>query len=67
MMPFLDGHQVLQTLKQMTATGTIPFVFLTAKSHKTDAEFGLALGANDYLTKPYTAADLLNVVSRLLN
>ncbi|MGG6293125.1 response regulator transcription factor [Leptolyngbya sp. AN02str] len=67
MMPLLDGHQVLQALKQATTTATIPFVFLTAKSHKTDTELGLALGANDYLTKPYTAADLLNVVSRLLN
>lgn len=66
MMPLLDGHQVLQSLKQTSMTASIPFVFLTAKSHKTDKEFGRSLGADDYLTKPYVAAELLEVITRLL-
>ncbi len=66
MMPHVDGHTVLQTLKQDAVTATIPFIFLTARTHQTDLASGLALGANAYLSKPYSAADLLTVVERLL-
>jgi DNA-binding NarL/FixJ family response regulator len=66
MMPDLDGHGVLQALRDDPATVTIPFIFLTAKGEKGDVRDGMNLGADDYLTKPVTKADLLNAVrSRL--
>ncbi|MDX2231598.1 MAG: response regulator [Leptolyngbyaceae cyanobacterium bins.349] len=66
MMPLLDGYQVLQALKQDAATATIPFVFLTAKSRLADIECGLAIGADAYLTKPYTATEFLSVITQLI-
>jgi ABC-2 type transport system ATP-binding protein len=66
MMPQLDGHGVLQALRDDPATAGIPFIFLTAKGDKRDLRAGMNLGADDYLTKPVTVSDLLNaVVARL--
>jgi len=66
MMPELDGHGVLQALREDAATVTIPFIFLTAKGEKGDVRDGMNLGADDYLTKPVAKADLLKAVrSRL--
>jgi two-component system, sensor histidine kinase and response regulator len=63
MMPELDGHDVIKTLRQDRLTATIPFIFLTAKSDKTDFREGMELGADDYLTKPFTRADLLGAIA----
>ncbi len=66
MMPKLDGHGVLQALREDPSTAGIPFIFLTAKGEKGDVRSGMNLGADDYLTKPVAKADLLNAVrSRL--
>lgn len=66
MMPELDGYGVLTTLRQEPATATIPFIFLTAKSAKADFRQGMDMGADDYLTKPFTRAELLSaIVNRL--
>ncbi|MBD1829528.1 EAL domain-containing response regulator [Microcoleus vaginatus GB1-A2] len=66
-MPELDGHDVLRTLRQNSLAATIPFIFLTAQSDKTDFRRGMELGADDYLTKPFTKAELLGAIaSRLL-
>jgi len=66
MMPGLDGYGVLQELRRDSETATIPFIFLTAKTEKSAIRQGMDLGANDYLTKPFTAKELLDaVVSRL--
>jgi DNA-binding NarL/FixJ family response regulator len=66
MMPELDGHGVLQALRDDAATASIPFIFLTAKGEKIDVRSGMNLGADDYLTKPVAKADLLNAIrSRL--
>ncbi|HSU54202.1 MAG TPA: response regulator transcription factor, partial [Candidatus Dormibacteraeota bacterium] len=62
MMPELDGHAVLRTLRSEKATATIPFIFLTAKGEKTDQRAGMNLGADDYLTKPVERTDLLDSV-----
>jgi len=59
MMPELDGHGVLRTLRSEKATATIPFIFLTAKGEKIDQRTGMNLGADDYLTKPVARTDLL--------
>jgi len=66
MMPNIDGYEVLKKLNLQAATATIPFVFLTARTAKSDVRKGMNLGADDYLTKPFTRSELLNaVVSRL--
>jgi DNA-binding NarL/FixJ family response regulator len=66
MMPELDGHGVLQALRQDRITAAIPFIFLTAKGEKTEVRAGMNLGADDYLTKPATASDLLCAVAARL-
>jgi len=62
-MPQLDGYEVLRTLRQHTATAAIPFIFLTARGAKTDFRYGMVLGADDYLTKPCDANELLTAIN----
>ncbi len=67
MMPVLDGYGVLQILNtnpQLTGT---PFIFLTAKTERTDLRKGMDLGADDYLMKPFDESDLLRVIEARLN
>ncbi|MBW4561781.1 MAG: EAL domain-containing response regulator [Mojavia pulchra JT2-VF2] len=66
MMPELDGYGVLSTLRQDPLTATIPFIFLTAKSAKADFRQGMDMGADDYLTKPFTRAELLSAIMNRL-
>jgi DNA-binding response OmpR family regulator len=61
-MPELDGFGVLTALRSDATTVTIPFMFLTAKAAKADLSHGLELGANAYLTKPFTIAELLEAI-----
>ncbi|MGL5083387.1 MAG: hybrid sensor histidine kinase/response regulator [Microcoleaceae cyanobacterium] len=63
MMPELNGYDVLAALRENQATATIPFIFLTAKSTKSDLRQGMDSGADDYLTKPFTRKELLNAIS----
>ena len=66
MMPEIDGYGVLKALRQEPLTATIPFIFLTAKSAKSDFRQGMDMGADDYLTKPFTRAELLSaIINRL--
>src|SRR6478609_1720835 len=62
MMPELDGYGVLHILSKSEETAGIPFIFLTAKTEKTDIRKGMNLGADDYLTKPFDDTDLLNAI-----
>lgn len=62
MMPELDGYSVLHLLSKETETAGIPFIFLTAKSEKSDIRQGMNMGADDFLTKPFHDIDLLNAV-----
>ncbi|NNE29646.1 MAG: response regulator [Saprospiraceae bacterium] len=66
MMPELDGLGVLKILGQNASTASIPFIFLTAKTEKEDFRKGMELGADDYLTKPFKSADLLEAINRRL-
>ncbi|MBD2518996.1 EAL domain-containing response regulator [Nostoc sp. FACHB-973] len=66
MMPELDGYGVLTALRQDPTTATIPFIFLTAKSAKSDFRRGMDLGADDYVTKPFTRAELLSAIMNRL-
>jgi CRP/FNR family transcriptional regulator, polysaccharide utilization system transcription regulator len=62
MMPILDGYGTLSILQRKTQTADIPFIFLTAKSEKVDFRYGMNLGADDYITKPFENQELLKVV-----
>lgn len=62
MMPQLGGFEVLEILQQNTATAIIPFIFLTAKTERSDFRQGMRLGADDYLTKPFTRVELLETI-----
>ena len=62
MMPVLDGYGVLHLLSKNEETSGIPFIFLTAKSEKSDFRKAMELGADDYLTKPFDGTELLNSV-----
>lgn len=66
MMPELDGYGVLHILNKNTETAGIPFIFLTAKTEKTDIRKGMNLGADDYLTKPFDDTELLNAIEARL-
>ena len=63
MMPLLDGYGVLRGLSNNPITKNIPFIFVTAKSDKSDFRIGMDLGADDYLTKPFNGNDLLSLVN----
>lgn len=62
MMPELDGYGVLKALRQEPLMSTIPFIFLTANAAKSDFREGMNMGADDYLTKPFTRAELLSAI-----
>ncbi|MET6989929.1 response regulator [Sediminicola arcticus] len=62
MMPGISGYDVLKQLNNDTSTGGIPFIFLTAKSERSDVRMGMNLGADDYLTKPFEEKELLEAI-----
>lgn len=62
MMPELDGYGVLHLLKKNPETENIPFIFLTAKTERTDFRKGMEMGADDYITKPFDDLELLRAI-----
>src|SRR5690242_19524038 len=66
MMPELNGYEVLNVLRQSATTSSIPFIFLTAKADRASLREGMELGADDYLTKPFTRAEVLNAITTRL-
>lgn len=62
----VTGHNVLTALRSNPTTVKIPFIFLTAKVSKDDIRLGMELGADDYLTKPFTRKELLSAISARL-
>jgi DNA-binding response OmpR family regulator len=66
MMPLMNGLELCQTIKENTATSHIPFILLTAKAQEADKIQGLETGADDYILKPFSVAELrLKVRNRL--
>ncbi len=63
MMPTMNGHEFLQRMREDRTIAGTPFIFLTARGEKTDLRAGMNLGADDYLTKPATATELLTAIS----
>ncbi len=66
MMPELDGYGVLHLLRKNDSTQNIPFIFLTAKTERSDFRKGMEMGADDYITKPFDDIELLNAVETRL-
>src|SRR5438045_880142 len=62
MMPELDGYGVLHLLRKNQDTQNIPFIFLTAKTERSDLRKGMEMGADDYVTKPFDDIELLNAI-----
>lgn len=67
MMPQMSGYEVLASLREHPDAVLIPFIFLTAKAEKSDIRHGMELGADDYLSKPFTRDELLTAVSTRLS
>jgi CRP-like cAMP-binding protein/CheY-like chemotaxis protein len=61
-MPELDGYGVLHLLRKNEETRDIPFIFLTAKTERSDFRKGMEMGADDYITKPFDDIELLNAI-----
>lgn len=67
MIPKRDGYDVCQTIRANPEWSGVYIIMLTAKGREVDREKGLALGANDYVTKPFSTRDLTEKVKQILN
>jgi len=66
MTPGRDGYEICQTIRANPEWRAVKIVMLTAKSREVEREKGLALGADDYITKPFSTRELVDRVKRLL-
>lgn len=66
MMPNVDGYQLLDYFQKLPATSIVPFIFITAKTELSELRKGMTLGADDYITKPFRAKELLHSVETQL-
>ena len=65
-MPRMDGYQVCNHLKKSTKTKDIPIIFLSAKGQETEVHEGLAIGAEDYILKPFAPNHLIERIRKIL-
>lgn len=65
MLPALDGLEIMRRLRDDSASG-VPVIMLTARRQETDRIYGLELGADDYVTKPFSPAELVSRVKAVL-
>ena len=63
MMPDMDGYWVLAELRQHQYASLIPFIFITSLADRTNVRNGMELGADDYITKPFTIKELINAIN----
>ncbi len=66
-LPCGDGHTVARRLRKNMNTTTVPIIFLTARTSQADCAKAMEVGAADFITKPFTADQLLSSVERALN
>ena len=67
MLPGLDGFDVLKEAKSDPKTRDVPFLFLSAFADDADVLKGLQAGADDYITKPFTAKGLVSIIKQYLD
>lgn len=67
MMPLVDGFELLKHIKSNANLANIPFCFLTARADVLDINNGLQIGANHYVTKPFLAKDVIEMVKKLIH
>ncbi|HEX5024362.1 MAG TPA: response regulator [Agriterribacter sp.] len=65
-MPVLDGYGVMHAVHKNESIKNTPFIFLTAKTERSDFRKRMELGADDYITKPFSGTELLNAVDSRL-
>ena len=65
MMPYMDGFEVLKTLRREPETENLPVIMLTAKAQDKDVFEGYQFGADMYLTKPFNPRELISFIQRL--
>lgn len=65
-MPDMDGRDVLVKIKQDQATKAIPVIILTGRGEQYDRSYGIELGADEYIPKPYDSSILLRQVNSIL-
>ncbi|MCM0082929.1 response regulator transcription factor [Geomonas sp. Red32] len=63
MMPGMDGHRVLETVRNDPQLAELPFIFVTAMGERGEIRSGMAAGADDYLPKPFSADELVAAVT----
>jgi len=66
MLPDINGYMILEELRKRESTKLIPFIFLTAKAEMTDLRKGMNLGADDYITKPFSLKELKSAINTRL-
>jgi DNA-binding response OmpR family regulator len=66
MLPGVDGLEVCRTLRRTSETRALPIIMLTARTEEADRVAGLELGADDYVTKPFSPSELVARVGALL-
>ncbi|TDU39472.1 Crp-like helix-turn-helix protein [Gelidibacter sediminis] len=66
MMPEMDGYEVLEALAKENSTKHIPFIYLSAKTERNDVRKGMNLGADDYITKPFSEEELISAIESRL-
>ncbi len=66
MMPFLNGYEVLESLKQDEELKSIPVIMMTAKSRQHEVDEALSKGAEDYIIKPFNPAELITRIHAIL-
>lgn len=65
-MPRMNGFELLSALRSNPTTNTIPCIFLTANTERKDFRYGMSIGADDYVTKPFATEDLLTAIKTRL-
>lgn len=65
-MPYLNGYQVYQALKEDPATRRIPFIFISVKGEPEDIRKGMNMGVDDYITKPFNIENLITAIESRL-
>jgi len=66
MMPGKDGYEVCQQIRRRPEWADLPVIMLTAKGRDVEREKGLAMGADDYITKPFSTQEVVETVHSIL-